>query len=146
MPDDVVYFANEDDMQLELSKYGPDGRNILTPETMIRGMKRGNQMVYRKLINIEIPTDPIPDEVVEAATLYSVAKILDILWQEQDARSPTAVQNDKDADAILQGYIDEQPQEASGIEITMFGVDGTLVDAARKPKDPTYGEDVDYDW
>ena len=118
-------YADEDAVLVELKKYGEDGTNVLTPEVLDRILSKADQMVNRKLVNIEIP-EPIPDEIQEAATLYAVARGYDIFMAEQDNRNPTARQNDTDADGILEGYIAEHPQEATGIKITSFNVDSSL--------------------
>jgi|GEM_PF-3701210 hypothetical protein len=114
-------YADEDAVKTELNKFGADGSDELTDALITRALVRADQMVKRKLVNTEIPTT-VPEEVKEAATLYAVSRALDILYQDQEARSPTAVQNDKDADAILQGYIDEHPEETSGPTVSFMAI------------------------
>lgn len=125
----ATYYSDESAILVELKKYGPDGSNALNDELMDRVRTRADQMVNRKLINVSIP-ETIPDEIQEAATLYAIARALDVFFAEQDNRSPTARQNDLDADAILDGYMDEHPEEESGMTITVFGVNGDT----NKPK------------
>lgn len=114
-------YADEDAVKTELNKFGVDGSNELTDSLIIRALERADRLVERKLTNTEIP-NPVPEEIKEAATLYAVARVLDILYQDQDARSPTAVQNDKDADTIIQGYIDEHPTTSAGPTISFLPI------------------------
>ena len=114
-------YADEDAVKTELNKFGVDGSDELTDNLLKRALSRADQLVKRKLVNTEIPTTT-PEEITEAATLYAVARALDILYQNQEARSPTAIQNDKDADAILQGYINEHPEETSGPTVSFMAI------------------------
>jgi hypothetical protein len=134
MAEDIIYYADEPSMLEELKKYGSEGRDILTEATILRGKKRGNQQVKRYIINRDIDESNLPSEIVEAATLFAVSKVLDIIYSEKDTRSPAAKQNDEDAKGILEGWLLEPPSdeeaEEEGVipDIGCFVIDGTLND------------------
>ena len=127
MTDEPTYYSDEDAIKEDLSKYYDSGNGVLTEAKIIRGQERGDQMVNKKLINLTIPTT-LPSEIITAATLYAKAGIIDNIYIEQDNRSPIAIQWDKDADAILDGYIEEHPEETSSISLGCFVVDGKLLE------------------
>jgi hypothetical protein len=122
----VTYYSDEAAIILELKKYYSDGSSALSDEDIIRIRVKADQKVNAKLINIKIPI-PTPAPVVEAASLFAISRGLDIIFAEQDTRSPLAVQNDKDAYEILTGYILENPDEASATQLGCFVVDGNLL-------------------
>ena len=128
MTDEPTYYSDVNAIKEDLYKYYNAGNGILTAAKIARGQDRGNMMVDKKLINLKIPDDPIPPEIVAAATLYAKAGIVDNIYIEIDNRSPIAIQWDKDADMILEGYIEENPEEVSGSILGCFVVDGKLLE------------------
>jgi hypothetical protein len=121
----ATYYSDEFAMLRELKKYYTEGSNALEEEDIERARSRADQKVNAKLIDIEIP-DVIPDAIKEAATLFAVARALDMLFAEQDNRSPLAVQNDKDAYELLDGYLAENPEQEAGVKIGIFTLTGLV--------------------
>ncbi|MCE7699765.1 MAG: hypothetical protein K8E24_013450 [Methanobacterium paludis] len=112
-------YADEDAVRAELIRF----EKTLTDGIVNRGLARADFKVKSKLQDSQIPST-VPDEIKEAATFYAVAKILDILYTSQDSRSPTAIQNDKDADAILEGYMESNPTASEGATISIISLTG----------------------
>lgn len=119
----ATYYSDEFAMLRELKKYTSEGSNALEDEDIERARSRADQKVNAKLVDVEIP-DVIPDAIREAATLFAVARALDMMFAEQENRSPLAIQNDKDAYEILEGYIAENPEAEAGIKLGIFTLTG----------------------
>jgi hypothetical protein len=100
------HYAAENDVKIELQQFDTeDGSGDLTDELITRGMSRADRMINSQLRDNGIPLNLDDDDLKEIGTLFSVSRCLDILYQDQEARSPTAIQNDKDANAMLTAFI-----------------------------------------
>lgn len=104
-------YANEADIYEELNSFGSEGSDNLTDALVTRGMNRADRLINNKLKSNGIPTNLEDEDLKEIGTLLSVSRCLDILYEGQDNRSSTAIQNDKDADALLEGFIEEYLKE-----------------------------------
>jgi hypothetical protein len=123
----AITWADKNAVEVELNKYMADGRDEIDDAVIDRAIKRAEQLIKAKLVNVNIPI-PLPDELLEAGTLFAIARGLDIVQTMEDGRSSTAIQNDKDAYAILDGYIWENPDVEAGIEIDLFSMNGSTLD------------------
>lgn len=117
--------ANEGELNTLLKAYSKS----LTPELIAEAIEKGDGRVIRYLNKhikgFEMP-ETVPGELVDAATLFSAQKALDVLGTTRDNRNPTAIQWEKEAfealDDYIEAYTDDNDATNRGAEIQIFNV------------------------
>ncbi|MDP3014696.1 MAG: hypothetical protein Q8M92_10660 [Candidatus Subteraquimicrobiales bacterium] len=103
-------YADTTRLSVLLKEYNYADDQALITEGCTQGDNRVDRFINNNLSNYNTP-QPVPQEFVDAGTLFSAAAILNILLSNQDKLSPTAVKWEEEALEILQGYVDGESSD-----------------------------------
>lgn len=100
-------YADTTRLSILLHEYNYADDPDLITEGCTQGDNRVNRYISQNISEYTTPT-PTPQEVIDAATLFSAAAILNILLANQSELSPTSIKWEQEALEILQGFVDDQ--------------------------------------
>jgi hypothetical protein len=103
-------YADTTRLDILLKEYDYASDADLVTEGCTQGDNRVDRYLNDNIEGYTTPT-PTPQDLVDAATLFTASAILDILLSNQDKRSPASVKWEELAIEILQGYVNEYLSE-----------------------------------
>lgn len=121
-------YADTNRLSVLLKEYQYANDSNLLNEGCTQGDNRVDRFINENIRDFTTPT-PIPQDFIDAGTLFTASAILDILLTNQEKRSPIAIKWEQDALDILQGYVnqylsDNDDSSSRGATIRFLAITG----------------------
>lgn len=123
--------ADDSRLQVLMKNYDWTSTEGLYEEAVLQGDNKVKRYLQKHLVKYEIPGSPVPDELVEAATLFSASAMLRILNSDRDNKVQTVVDWENDAkeslDSFIAEYKDDEEVTERGVNIGLAVVGGSRI-------------------